>query len=283
MKILNSIDNSKILPERKKVFLNSLPKAGTNLAAKCLELMGYRQVGGVDASIISRRGLPSILRRWYFRPAKSSPCYLVGIDMPVELSCKAVARILNRAKSGNFIPGHVGYKPELLGMIKSKGFAPVLILRDPRAVLNSFVHYVVANAFHPLHTFFKNKSTEERYRFALHGIRDTQSHLQPLLTRCRAVDVWKSDPAVLSLRFEDLVGLPGGGSKESQERSLHALISFLGIQGITIQDIADDIFGPGRHTFRKGKIRGWEREMPTSLRNEVDEVLGELLIDWGYP
>lgn len=268
--------------KREKIFLNSLPKAGTNLVAKCLELLGYQQSGNISASLIAGKGVMAILRRAYFKSSTSSQSYLVGIDMPVKISCSAVERMLNRIKEGRFVPGHVGYDPLLLNYVKLKGFSPVLILRDPRAVLNSFVHYVVGNSKHPLHTFFQYKSTEETYRLALFGVKNKKIELVPLLNRCRAVDVWKADPAVLTLRFEDLVGPNGGGSKEKQEDSLNALISFLEIEDIPISAISNNIFGPGRHTFRKGKIYGWKSEMPVSLRNEVDEELGELLKDWGY-
>jgi hypothetical protein len=266
---------------QKRIFLNSLPKSGTNLVAKCLDLLGYRQSGSIDANLVLGKSVMSLLRRWVSRTGYAQN-YLVGIDMPVEVPCWAVERILTHAKAGEYIPGHVGYTADLLNRIKTRGYSPILVLRDPRAVLNSFVHYVVANPDHPMHKFFQDKTDEERYRFALYGVTGETINLQPLLQRCQAMDIWVSDPAVLTLRFEDLVGPSGGGGKEDQEHSLAALVSFLGIEGLCIPDIAKNVFGSGRHTFRKGSIHGWIDEIPAVFQHEVKEVLRDVLVGWGY-
>ena len=204
----------------KKIFVNSLPKSGTNLVSQCLELMGYRQAGGVGAYLISGNNIvSSAIRKLYFQSLFSDG-YLVGIDMPVELSRKAVDRILNRAKNGEFISGHVGYTDELLGKIKLMGFSPLLMIRDPRAILNSFVHYMISNKQHPLHSVFKNVSKEDKYRLALYGITESNVTLKPLIERCMSVDLWMNNEDVLVLRFEDLVRSRGGGSDEIQEKEL---------------------------------------------------------------
>ena len=265
----------------KKIFVNSLPKSGTNLVSQCLELMGYRQTGGVDASLISGNVVSSAIRKLYFQSLFSDG-YLVGIDMPVELSQKAIDRILNRAKNGEFIAGHVGYTDELLKKIKLMGFSPLLMIRDPRAVLNSFVHYMISNKKHPLHNVFKSISKEEKYRLALYGLTESNVTLKPLIERCMAVNLWMNDEDVLVLRFEDLVGSRGGGSDQIQEKELNALISWTEAGNIDVSDMTKSVFGPGRHTFRKGTINGWCSEMPRNIQQEATEVMHDLIIKWGY-
>lgn len=264
-----------------KVFVNSLPKSGTNLVAKCLELMGYRQSGHIDASLVTSRKISSFLRRIYFHPFSSSG-YLVGIDMPLELSRRAINRIITRTKPQEFVAGHVGYNAELLDVIKENGYAPILILRDPRAVLNSFVHYVSTNKKHALYEYFKSKTKDEKYNLTLHGVKTNKVQLQSLLNRCKAMDPWLSDPAVLKLKFEDLIGSSGGGSDETQKQILTEISSFIGCENIDISEISEKVFGAGRHTFRKGVINSWAEEMPVNIQSDVNKVMHDILISWGY-
>ncbi len=265
----------------KKIFVNSLPKSGTNLVAQCLEFMGFNQSGGIDASLVSGNKIQSVFKKLYYRPLLSKG-YLIGIDMPVELSQSAINRILNQAENGEFVAGHVGYTNELLNKIKSSGFSPLLITRDPRAVLNSFVHYVISSKNHPMHDVFKDKSIAEKYRSALYGITDRKKILMPLFERCMSIDTWLNDRDVLNCRFENLIGSSGGGSKVIQERELKIIASWVGADDVNIPEIAEKVFGPGRHTFRKGAIQGWREETPDEIQQEVNQVMHDLIIKWGY-
>ena len=152
----------------KKVFVNSLPKAGTNLLAKCLERVGYEQAGGFASSNVLARTIKARVRRRLWRAAE--PGYIVGIDTPVEVARVPVDRRLRRIRGGQFAIGHIGYTVDLLRRIESLGFTSFLIIRDPRAVLNSLVHYLRKNQNHPLHRLFISMSELERYQHALHGV-----------------------------------------------------------------------------------------------------------------
>lgn len=268
-------------PEESKVFVNSLPKSGTNLVSKCLDLMGYIQVGGIDASLVLRRSMKARVRRFFYK-TDSIAGYQVGIDLPVRVSQKLVTNILARAVDRQYVTGHVGYGSDLLELIKSDGYRPLLILRDPRSVLNSFVHYVDSNEKHTLHLLFKDKSLGQKYQYALHGVQHGTVVLRPLLQRCLAMDAWLTDDQVHQLRFESLVGASGGGSREDQERALQKMAKFIGANHVVITDIADKVFGPGRSTFRKGSISGWKEEMPPAVQEEATAVLGTILAEWGY-
>lgn len=265
----------------KKVFLNSLPKAGTNLVAKCLVLLGYKHVGTIDASLVKSGSLYSSIKQMYYRP-RIRPGYIVGVDMPIELSKWSINRTLSRTKENEFLTGHIGYSDELLARIKDFAYSPILILRDPRAVLNSFVHYVSSNEKHLMHNYLKGKPLEEKYYLALYGYEDCKVSLKPLVERCKALNNWKFDPEILQLRFEDLVGLEGGGDYDSQESAIMSILTFLDIESQNIPEICENVFGPGRHTFRKGVISGWKDEMPLDVQFEVQNVLKDILTDWNY-
>ena len=97
-----------------------------------------------------------------------------------------------------------------------------------------------------------------------------------------SVDLWMNDDDVLVFRFEDLVGSRGGGSDELQEKEINTLISWAEAGSVDITDVAKKVFGPGRHTFRRGFINGWCGEMPHNIQQEATEVMHDLIIKWGY-
>lgn len=90
-----------------KVFVNSVPKAGTNLLSKCLELFGYRQIGHIGAGGVLENGLRGRVRRIVHIPVTRG--YLVGINSPVEISRRGVDRLLAKSRCGEFLTAHVGY------------------------------------------------------------------------------------------------------------------------------------------------------------------------------
>ncbi len=90
-------------------------------------------------------------------------------------------------------------------------------------------------------------------------------------------------PGVLTIRFEDLVGEKGGGSRERQIRTLKNIAEYLEVpvsQEI-LGYVADNLFGGGG-TFRKGQINGWKTQFNEKNKTLVHQVLGEELYELGY-
>lgn len=264
----------------RKAFINSLPKSGTHLTAKCLKLMGYAELDHFgSAQVISPR-LLSKFRRFSWYPYSQG--YLLGIDTPVEVSRRAVNSRLKKGRPETFFTGHVGYSTALLDAIVSNGIQPICVHRDPRAVLVSFMHYVTRLKEHVLHAEFKDLSNEDKFNHVLQGKRFNKAYLEPLRTRCLALDGWLSSDHVLKIRFEDLVGTKGGGSLESQEETISNLCKWLDIPESKSRGVADELFGPGRHTFRKGQIDSWRSELSEANIRIVEDKLGDILKRWGY-
>ena len=85
---------------------------------------------------------------------------------------------------------------------------------------------------------------------------------------------------VLVVRFEDLVGMAGGGDKELQLKSIAELADWAGLSEFNLAQVADELFG-GTHTFRRGKIGQW-RSLDKVLRDEVSNMLAPYVTAWGY-
>lgn len=264
-----------------KVFVNSLPKAGTNLVAKALLLMGFNERFNLGAQFVLGKRMRSRLRRFLCGPIRQG--YLVGIDTPVEVSRSLVDRALDKTDPGCFMTAHVGYTNDILHTLSEKDFVTVLVLRDPRAVLSSFVHYVTKNKAHVHHPFFQSLEPEDRYRIALYGGTYGGYSLQPLMLRCLSVTPWLESESTLVLRFEDLVGSKGGGTDESQLEVLSKLSRLVGSDDSVLPVVAENLFGEGRHTFRKGQIDAWREDVPDAMLNELNACLDYVLEKWGYP
>lgn len=264
----------------KKVFSNSLPKAGTHLIGKCLDLFGYRHKGHLGSGLVLGGSPTSHLRRWIFPPRQ--PGYILGIDTPVEVSRFLVEGILNKIESGQYCTAHVGYTCDLVDRVEELGFASILVLRDPRAVLASFVPYVLKNKTHFLHNTFQHLSREEQYKAALNGTFGPYGALQPLWLRCNSLLPWIKMDNILKIRFEDIVGPKGGGTAQAQEQAMEKLCKWIDVPLDRISFVSEKLFGPGKQTFRKGQVDSWQEEIPPAVLRMLDEHLGDVLLDWGY-
>ena len=96
---------------------------------------------------------------------------------------------------------------------------------------------------------------------------------------------WQDEIDNITLKFEDLVGLRGGGNSEDQIFSLNALINYLGLEDKFDQDkisiIAKNSFGVSG-TFRKGKIGAWTKVFSETDKKIFKSKVGDLLIDLNY-
>lgn len=263
-----------------KAFVNSLPKSGTNLVIKALLMMGMREGFHLSAGLVRARTLVSTVRRVVWHPVGQS--YRVGIDTPVDVARWPIDARLQRLEAGAFGSGHLGYTRVLLDEIKSHGIRPILMTRDPRAVLVSGIDYILHQPHHALHRGFSSLEHHVQIRRMLLGGDIGGVELRSLHERCTALAPWLEDRQVLRLRFEDLVGSRGGGSDVRQRESLTRLAECLGVETAIVDDVAAGLWGPGRATFRQGTIEGWRDGIPAEMLADITAELRPVLLAWGY-
>ncbi len=242
--------------------------------------MGYSELDHFGSAQVIAPRILSKFRRFAWYPYSQG--YLLGIDTPVEVSKHAVHSRLKKGRPETFFTGHVGYSTALLNAILEHDVKPIAVHRDPRSVLVSFMHYVTGLKEHVLHQEFKDLSDDQKFNYVLTGHRFNKAYLEPLRTRCIALDGWLSSDHVLKIRFEDLVGEKGGGTLESQEETISNLCKWLEIPESKAKGVTDELFGPGRHTFRKGQVDSWRKELSDSNIKILEEKLGDILSRWGY-
>lgn len=263
-----------------KAFINSLPKSGTNLVIKALLMMGMREAFHVSPGLVRARTLAGAFRRVLWYPLGES--YQIGIDTPIDVARWPIDARLRRIAPGAFGSGHLGYTSILLDRMKVHGVRPILMTRDPRAVLVSGIDYVLRQRQHVLHRGFRSLERSDQVERMLLGGTFGGVELRPLRERCSALAPWFHDPDVLALRFEDLVGKRGGGSDERQRESLSVLAEHVGVETTVVDDVAAGLWGPGRSTFRQGTTEGWRAAIPADLVAHVTSELRSVLLEWGY-
>lgn len=258
--------------------VNSLPKSGTNLLARMLEL----------APGVERAGL--LLDHYtigQFRPEgwEHRPQVNLGVDFPVHACAATVEQRLATMPRGSFATGHVPCTPAFLEIADRLAMPITLVVRDPRDVVLSMARYIARTDSHYVHHVFRDADERERIRLAITGVAEQSdgSGLLGIDRRLDAIAGWRDHPRVLIVRFEDLVGARGGGDDKRQRAAVLAIAGHLGIilsAGMT-DWICQHLFGRTK-TFDRGQVGLWTREMPDELVDLFHHTVGDRLEAWGY-
>jgi hypothetical protein len=160
--------------------------------------------------------------------------------------------------------------------------AIVYCYRDPRAQLVSMVRFLAHGSImagHPwalvYRPIFQSLGSMDRMlSFAI-----SESSL-PFRDAYRENRWLLYHPHVLKLRFEDLVGEEGGGSKPSQAAAIESWAKFLAVD-VPAEELAEGLFG-GTSTFSKGRVDSWRDVFKEHHRKAFDREFGDVLEDYGY-
>ena len=261
---------------------NSIPKSGTYLLGRLLVLFGMEKtpLSGIRSHLVSSPfgSIKRLVR------ARGPERVTVGVDFPREVGRGWLKRRLGRVADGQFVTAHCVHTPELAGLFREEGMKTVCILRDPRDVAVSQLHYIKRLKKHPIHeAFVALPSDRERLLFSIRGGSLGGRELLPLDERYRRCSGWASEEGAVVVRFEDLVGPEGGGSAGAQRRAVGRVAAHLGVEADeeALARVGGGIFGAGQ-TFRKGTIGGWREEFSAEHERAAEEVVGPLLAELGY-
>ena len=174
------------------VFVASIPKAGTYLAAELLSALGVR-----SARLHVDDGWASDFRDY----RDGTPMWKYQFEMPV-------ADALGLVQPGQFAVGHLPCTPAVVRALD--GFSRVFIFRELRHAFVSWARFVIAermdgDAAEAARTIADGPG---RVRWVL-GRRSSGW----LVPTCREMVGWRQEPGVLPLRYEDLAGSHGGAAQ----------------------------------------------------------------------
>ena len=265
-----------------RIFLNSIPKAGAHLAERALTELGCpRGQGPLGSSTVF--GRQQLVKSATRRPLVTADVVLVGIEVVAPVRASWLRRRLAGLAPGHYMRGHVQHSGAFAALLEEGDFRVLHVVRDPRDVAVSHAHYMLARPRHPFHRFYKDLGDfESRLAFSITGgWIPGAGYLVPMVERYRLMEAWSTYPGALTLRFEDLVGERGGGTREAQMVSLGRLAALAGAENQDIGAVAEKIFG-GSSTFRKGRIGGWRESFDERHHELFAAARKELLLRWGY-
>lgn len=226
------------------ILINSVPKSGTHLALQLARALPKAQYFGQfhasqpSLTLRPRRAITSA--RWVrcLRPAEVAGAHLHSSD--------AVRTAIAR-----------------------RGILHLFVIRDPRDVIWSEMHYLTHMApWHAMHRPFRRAgSVAVRLELSLAGASD---RFPDARTRLMAYAGWLDSAHVL--RFEDLRADP------------HAALAPViggGWRLPAAKQLARAVRPERSHTFHKGTSGGW-RDLPPDLQDRMTEALHPVLERFGY-
>jgi hypothetical protein len=253
---------SRELAQTPAVLGNAMPKSGSHLIIQVLQ-------GLVRVGPFVNPGLPPVNRA----------------EDNGKLHDEAVLQNINRMQPGDIAYGYISACEPFLAALTAPGRATVFVYRDPRDMIISHIFY--ATQMHPGHWMRRYytetlTSMEERINAAIEGVEEPGTELTPIRRRYESYLGWLKQPAVLSLRFEDLI--------RNRVEALSRLLDYLeerGYQPKVVREQALEALeagiAPGKSgTFRKGKPGNWREHFTEANKALFKEQTGDLLLHLGY-
>lgn len=268
-----------------RVLANSLPRGGPFLLASALDLLGYRRFSGAANTPRALNYLEAKKALQQGVPAADTPDAIgVSLFAPLEASPATVQRWLTTVANGEYIMGHMPYSPRLQSVMADLQYRQVVIVRDPRALLLALIcDEQVMPRF--LAADFATLSPLQQVERMWEGgyLPQADVTIQPFAAVYRSMLAWRDQPATLLMRFEELIGPPGGGSLVQQQQALARLATFLGLsvdeaQMARVEQIAD----PSAHTFSLSQKALWPTRGAPEAVEFVEHRCAMLREEAGY-
>ncbi|MCG7861396.1 MAG: sulfotransferase domain-containing protein [Candidatus Thiodiazotropha endolucinida] len=238
---------------RHPVIINSIPKSGTHMLEDMLdEIPGLRYVGC------------KTLSSW---------------DNIESRHLKKIAK----QKKGTVLLGHLTALPSVINEINKNETKVILLIRDPRDVVVSFVNYVMyIDKTHMAHEYLNSfDSDRERIDAAIEGNKPGVPNLGTLLNQYEG---WSSLESVLVCRYEDLLSEAHGGSESKQKETIKRILSHLQINEYhdVISSMIKRLEYQKSSTFFKGGSGKWMGILTPEQKNKIKEYAGSWLMKYGY-
>lgn len=271
----------------KKVQCIMPPKCGTHLLLKALAGMGL--------PYLYNENFP--FERWYKRDKPRNtlppPNHYKGFWHPYVDGPMPHDTWKMRNKREFYLWTHFAYTPHYDKFLDTYKTTKFLMLRDPRAMLTSFVN-MVKEGFEPgqeiAHELLLLDLIDGRKKNYIPWAVSRHSSY-PTMWEIGICEFYKSylpfigSKNCLCVKFEDLVGAKGGGSDVLQANAIKQIAEHV---NVTLGDkkmleLIGALFG-GSTTFKQGQIDGWKKYFTPTVKQAFKKVPGanQLLIDLGY-
>jgi hypothetical protein len=255
-----------------RIFLNSVPKAGTHFLRTLLTELPWVMLSGVH------------IRMWHAHradvPMSCAPDFCLDPD--------AFGRRLRAAHGGQIVTAHLPWRPEAEPVLTDLGVKTIFLIRDPRDIVVSQLHYMLGLRRHRLHKRMSTGFASDRERLmacitgaAPRAGRDWIPAIDLYLDESMG---WLRCSDVHVTRFEDLIGARGGGDAQRQRNEIKAIAAHLGrpLDDPAVDRIVKRVANRKSFTFRKGRIGDWRNHFTEEHKAVFKERAGKHLIQLGY-
>ncbi len=253
-----SLKNAPIL------FANSFPKSGTHLLTQIME--GFPLIGPAVNS-----GMPAVV--------------MYDGETGRERSRSEILKELELLSFGDTSYGHLHALPWIQDILSSDNFATIFILRDPRDVVVSHVHYVTdIEPNHVHHAYYTQvlHSFDERLKTSIVGRPDAAHPFPDIAGRFAPFVGWLGNAGVLTLKYENLMADPLTLSEQILDYVIKRGFPVTMEKTRAVEVLVSRINPQKSPTFRKGKSGGWKNAFTQEHKDIFKEIAGQLLIDLGY-
>lgn len=288
-----------MLANQSRILINSIPKSGTHLLSKAVELFNYREHYDAREStnteppiypiFLNYKEVKQALLKENKLEQRDSLSIPIGTLAPIYVEPDIFADWMAAVPQGRYILGHVVWQANLSVLLKKLNYCHLFIIRDPRAVLASLLCFILDARGMPKKHFleadFKLLSPKQRLSLILDGgyVTLADVNVEPFCDIFRSMLAWKTDADCLVLRFEDLIGEKGGGTTHQQKKAVQQIASYLG--KTFSEQVATEfqkIYNPAARTFRKGSIDSWKHTLDAEDIGRVNEYCQPLCSEAGY-
>jgi len=245
-----------------RVFVNSIPKAGTHLVTSWLDRIPQLQ----NSRLWVRKR---------FVNAKGEYGERLG---DYEFDRIAFDSQLATVRNGQFFTGHLQSVPELLAALHEGDVRTIFVKRHPLDVLVSQFHYIKGLRRHSKHGFFMGLgSDDDRIDVLIRG--NNEPHIIGMADQLRAYHGWLEAPGVFAVSFEDLVGERGGGTDAVRDRTQAEMLEFLGLPADALREKATPAASA---TFRKGRMNAWAELLTSDRLSRLTDDDRQAIHEFGY-
>ncbi len=261
------------LPEP-RILVNSIPKAGTHLLTAFLCELPKVMLSGTH------------IKNWKVNSNAHGPLDNDVFSFDVE----AFEKLICAANTGQIITAHLPWMNTLAEVLTAHNVRTIFLIRDPRDVVVSKLHYIKSLQRHHFHDFLTRRidNDEDRLMALIKGIdgeyKGRKYKMKSIGEILKDYSGWVKYHQAITTQFEMIIGDRGGGNIERQEAEFKRIADFVGrpLDRNRLREIVNRLATKSSFTLRRGIIGDWRNHFKNNHKAVFKATTGRNLIDWGY-